>query len=80
MFSCKACKSKDAHIETLLAQVDLLRSLLPPQTSQTPTSALEEADRLLSGEGPLPVALDEMQQKHLDEIQSEAARLLTGNY
>ena len=78
MFACKVCKAQQAHIESLQAEVKMLRGLISPQSSTIPLVQVE-ADAVLSGsQEPIQPSKDQIEE--YERIQSEAARLLTGTY
>lgn len=73
MFDCKVCVAKDAHITSLISQIETLKKLITPQGNNSKLSYQDiEADRILSGSD------DVIVYDNVAEI--EAASILNGNY
>lgn len=91
MFDCRACKAKDvmlekitaahsAHITDLQKQVADYRALaIPPSRGQITEEDRLEADTLMSGNGD-GGEVDLARIREQEEIDSEASRLLSGEY
>lgn len=82
MFSCKSCKEKDSHIESLKAQIAFLQTMLNPPHREDFIGY--EANKILDG-GAMPVVeltgeLSADQIKAQREIELEATRIITGTY
>jgi hypothetical protein len=81
VFDCKVCliqhkviDEKEARIQDLLSQIEMLRTLAFPKMDTVQASYYrQEADNILSGS-------DEPIQMTEDLIGDEATRILTGNY
>lgn len=80
-FTCKCCSEKDAHIKSLMAEVEFLRHLSrKPETSNASLPMITmEADGLLSGQDHI-IELDPQKIQQLDETISERDRILSGTY
>jgi hypothetical protein len=80
MFSCRVCVEKEKRIDELKSQVEMLRSLVSPAVPSRSVPLVHvESDAILSARDE-PVLLNKDQTKELDRIESEATKILTGNY
>lgn len=84
---CRVCAEKDkqigdkdSRIADLKAQIEDLRSLVLPKNTPgvIPLVSLE-ADAIMSGKDEA-IEIPDAQRAELDEIQSEATRILSGTY
>lgn len=84
MFKCKACIAKERHISDLRDEILSLRKLVYAPSIKEQPLVMVEADAVLSGrEQPIeyaPKDLTPEQLKELEDIESEATRLLSGTY
>ncbi len=80
IFKCRVCEEKDKRIADLAEQVEFLRRLaLPPRPDSASLPLVElEANAILNGSSD-PILVDPTSQSQ-EEIDSEAARLLSGQY
>lgn len=71
IFSCASCQSKDAHIQSLVHQIQTLEKLVFP-TRPTQDITLEEAEHDVLFESKIITPED--------EVGMEAGRLMSGDY
>lgn len=81
-FKCRVCTEKDLRIEELKAQAAFLKSLIPQTTPDILPLNLE-AQKILEGSLSHVVDLETLPSsdklKELQRIQTEAAKILSGD-
>lgn len=80
-FKCRACKSKDEHIESLKQEIKFLREQLVSPSTLLPATV--EANKIMDGAGDVVIDMPEYNDFQLDDMQKiklEADRILTGSY
>lgn len=73
MFACKVCLEKDKRIKDLHDEVLYLRKLSNPEINVSIPEVVREANQIMSAD-------THHDDPQLMDIQSEAIRLLSGNY
>lgn len=78
--SCPACTAKEAHILSLVAEIEMLRKLvLPAPVSPRAELVRGEANQILNNID-TPISYKDAVTAEQRAIHNEAKRLLTGNY
>jgi hypothetical protein len=80
LFGCRGCDAHQAHINSLLSEIESLRKLVyPSSTSNDATVDNIEANAVLNGHQDIITIASDKEQEFI-ETQYEADRILSGNY